>query len=128
MNVRKILVVDDELPIRQAFARAFSRQGYAPQTASNAEEALDLMRKEPAQVLFLDLDLPGMNGVTLCRSIRKQWPWSIVIAVTGFASLFELLDCREAGFEDYFLKPVSLSDLLAAADHAFQKIERWQKR
>ena len=42
--------------------------------------------------------------------------------------MFELVDCREAGFEDYFMKPISLEDLLGAAQHAFDKIERWQKR
>ena len=128
MKDKNILLVDDEKPIRDAFARAFQSQGYTVRTAANAEEALVLMRSEPAHVLFVDLQMPGMNGVELCRIVRKEWPWAIAIAVTGYASLFDLLDCREAGFEDYFIKPTPLAQLLEAAAHAFNKIERWQQR
>jgi CheY-like chemotaxis protein len=128
MGEQRILVVDDEAQIRDMFSQVFSRAGYSVQTAESAEDALDIMAKNPFQVLFLDLNLPGMNGVELCRKIRNGWPMAICIAVTGYASLFELSDCRDAGFEDYFTKPARLSDLLDAAGHAFKKIERWKKR
>ena len=127
MSEKKILVVDDEQMIRDVFAEALGRAGYLVQTAESAEEALEIMRKTPFWVLFLDLNLPGMNGVELCRQIRKDWAMAIAYAVTGYASLFEIHDCREAGFEDYFTKPVDLSVLLEAADHAFKKLERWKK-
>ena len=127
MSEKKILVVDDEQMIRDVFAEAFGRAGYAVQTEESAEEALEIMRKTPCWVLFLDLNLPGMNGVELCRQIRKDWAMAIPYAVTGYASLFEIHDCCEAGFEDYFTKPVDLSVLLEAADHAFKKLERWKK-
>ncbi len=128
MADKRILVVDDEKQICDLFSQVFSKAGYSVQTAESAEEALEIMAKTPFPVLFLDLNLPGMNGVELCRQIRKGWSMTICFAVTGYASLFELSDCRDAGFEDYFTKPASLSDLLAAAEHAFKKIERWKKR
>jgi CheY-like chemotaxis protein len=128
MVERKILVVDDEEQIREVFRQAFSKAGYIAQTAESAEEAIEVMGKSPAWILFLDLNLPGMNGVELCRQIRKDWPMAIPYAVTGYASLFELSDCRDAGFEDYFTKPVNLSDLLDAAEHAFKKLDRWKRR
>ncbi len=128
MIKQSILVVDDENSIRQQFAAVFSKAGYDVQSAGSAEEALRIMRKRPAEVLFMDLNLPAMNGLELCREVRKGWPWTIAVAVTGYASLFELVDCREAGFEDYFIKPVSLEELLSAAANAFKKIERWKQR
>jgi CheY-like chemotaxis protein len=128
MTEKKILVVDDEKLIRDLFEQAFTRAGYAVQTVESAEDALEVMKKTPISVLFLDLNLPGMNGIELCRQISKNWPMAISHAVTGYASLFEIHDCREAGFEDYFTKPVNLSDLLAAAEHAFKKLERWKER
>jgi CheY-like chemotaxis protein len=128
MNENRMLVVDDEKQIRDMYSQAFARAGYEVTTAESAEEALEIIKKEPYWVLFLDLNLPGMNGVELCRTIRKQYPLAIAYAVTGYASLFELSDCREAGFEDYFTKPASLSDLLEAAEHAFKKLARWKKR
>ncbi|MGD9973265.1 MAG: response regulator [Desulfatirhabdiaceae bacterium] len=128
MGENRILVVDDEKQILDLYSQAFSRAGYVVQTAESAEDALDIMAKTPVNVLFLDLNLPGMNGVELCRKIRSGWPMAVCYAVTGYASLFELADCREAGFEDYFTKPASLSDLRDAAEHAFKKIDRWKKR
>ena len=128
MTMKTVLVVDDEQTICLQFAKALSASGYDVRTAGNAEEALKIMAVTPAEVVFLDLNLPGMNGVELCRQIRKNWPWAITIAVTGYASLFQLVDCREAGFEDYFVKPMSLDDLLTTAERAFEKIQRWRQR
>jgi CheY-like chemotaxis protein len=128
MTEKKILVVDDEKQIRDLFEQAFSRAGYTVQAVESAEDALEVMKKAPISVLFLDLNLPGMNGIELCRQISKTWPMAISHAVTGYGSLFEFHDCREAGFEDYFTKPVNLSELLAAAEHAFKKLERWEER
>ncbi len=128
MKTNQILVVDDELNIREVFKDAFVQGGYSVVTAGSAEDALELIKETPFFVFFLDLKLPGMNGVDLCRQIRKDWPMAIVHAVTGYTSLFELHDCREAGFEDYFRKPVNLSELLSAADQAFRKLERWMAR
>ncbi len=128
MSEKRILVVDDEKQIRDMYSQAFARAGYEVTTAESAEDALEIFKKEQFWVLFLDLNLPGMNGVELCREIRKQYPMAIPYAVTGYASLFELSDCRDAGFEDYFTKPASLSDLVEAAEHAFKKLARWKKR
>ena len=69
-----------------------------------------------------------MNGVELCQQLRKNRPMDIIYAVTGYSALFELADCREAGFDDYFQKPVVMKTLLKAAQDAFEKIDRWKKR
>ena len=108
--------------------QAFSKAGYTVRLAESAEETLDILKDEKIQVMFLDLKLPGMNGLKLCRKIRKEFPIAIIHAITGYASLFELADCREAGFDDYFIKPVELEVLFKAAQDAFEKIDRWKKR
>ncbi len=128
MDEKKILMVEDEQPIRDMYSQAFSNAGYLVKTAKSAEDAIKILENERYWVMFLDLNLPEMNGVDLCRQIRSDYPMSICYAVTGYASLFELHDCRQAGFEDYFTKPASLLDLLDAAARAFTKIERWKKR
>ena len=127
MGEKQILVVDDEQSILNLYSQAFSREGYIVRAAKTAEEALEIFEQEQYWVLFLDLNLPGMNGVELCRQICKEWPMVIPYAVTGYASVFELAECREAGFEDYFIKPVKKSDLISAAEHAFKKLEKWKK-
>lgn len=126
MSDKTILVVDDETSILNMFELAFSQKGFKVKTAPSAEEALELLQTEKIHVMFLDLNLPEMNGIELCRAIKKQMPTAILYALTGYASLFELSDCRDAGFDDYFKKPVSMANLLAAAQSAFEKIDRWK--
>jgi len=126
MSEKTILVVDDETSILNMFELAFSKKGYHVKIAASAEEALGLLETEKIHVMFLDLNLPEMNGIDLCRTIKKQMPTAILYALTGYASLFELSDCRDAGFDDYFKKPVSMANLMAAAQAAFEKIERWK--
>ncbi|MDR3569405.1 MAG: response regulator [Syntrophobacteraceae bacterium] len=125
MNNRRIMVVDDEVSICEMMKRAFTGSGFEVETAGSAEKAIELIKSYKYLVFFLDLNLPGMNGIELCRSIRKDNPLTITYAVTGYARIFEAFDCRDAGFEDYFTKPVAIKTLLQAAENAFQKLERW---
>lgn len=124
----RILVVDDEEPIRKMLATAFAEIGFTVVLAGSAEEALEILKKERIQVMFLDLKLPNMNGLELCRQIRKDYPIACVFAMTAWTSLFELVNCRDAGFDDYFTKPVDLEMLFKTARDAFEKIERWTMR
>lgn len=120
-----ILVVDDEAAIRELLEKALTRSGYRVRTAASAEEALEILKQESILVLFLDLQLGGMDGVTLCRRIRRENPVGLIYALTGYTDLFGLLECRKAGFDDFFTKPVSLETLAKAAGDAFDKLERW---
>ena len=123
-----ILVVDDEKMIRDMLEKAMSRHGYTVVSAESAEEALDILNDQKILVMFLDLKLPGINGLELCLQIRNSIPMAIAYAITGYASRFELKDCRKAGFEDYFTKPVDLKTLFKAAEDAFEKLNRWQSK
>lgn len=122
---RKILVVDDEMSVRDLFEDAFCDIGYEVRLAEGAEQALDILKEEYIDVIFLDLKLFGMNGIELCRQIRNSKPISIIYAITGWSTLFEIEECREAGFDDYFTKPVKLDMLFKAVEDAFEKLDRW---
>ncbi|MBN1381523.1 MAG: response regulator [Deltaproteobacteria bacterium] len=124
---RKLLVVDDEMSIRELFQSAFSDAGYEVYLAENAEQALQILKEYNINLIFLDLRLFGMNGIELCRQIKKNNPISIIYAVTGWSGLFEIEECREAGFDDYFTKPLSLDLLFRAVEEAFSKLNRWKK-
>jgi DNA-binding response OmpR family regulator len=104
----------------------FSTAGYEVRTARNAEEALKILQTETIMVMFLDLRLPGMNGIDLCWKIREKDRISIIYAFTGFSTFYGLLECRAAGFDDFFVKPVSSKLLLKAAEDAFEKLGRWK--
>lgn len=127
MAKKEILFVDDELFILEMFKQAFTQIGYTVYLAESAEQALELLNEKYIHVMFVDLNLTGMNGLEFCQLVKKDKPLTIIYAVTGYASLFQLSECREAGFEDYFTKPVNLETLIKAADYAFEKITRWKK-
>jgi CheY-like chemotaxis protein len=127
MKKKEILFVDDESSVRMMIENAFTTAGYQVTLAENAESALQILKSRHFNVIFLDLNMPGMNGMELCKVIKKDKPLTIIYAITGYASLFQLADCREAGFEDYFIKPVNLEVLFKATQYAFEKIERWKK-
>ncbi|MCK5679416.1 response regulator [bacterium] len=126
--MKKILIVDDEKEICDLFSRALESFGYAVVTALSGEEALEILRKEKFRLMIFDLNLPGIDGLELCREARKLMPISIIFAVTGYASMFHFLDCREAGFDDFFIKPVSMKTLAEEVGIATRKIDRWLGR
>jgi DNA-binding NtrC family response regulator len=102
--------------------------GYKVRTAKNADEALKILKTETIMVMFLDLRLSGMNGLDLCWKIREMDKISIVYAFTGYSTFFGLLECRAAGFDDFFVKPVASKLILKAAKDAFEKLGRWKAR
>ena len=126
MAAQRILVVDDEQSIRSLFQKALSRKGYEVEIASSAEEALEMFGRDPFWVVLTDLRLPNMDGLELCRRINDDFPFAVLLAMTGFVSVYELSACREAGFEDLFIKPVNLQVVIGEIEHAFSKISRWK--
>ena len=125
---KKILIVDDDEAVRSLFEEVFGDSGYTVISAESATEALDILGHDTIDVIFLDLKLFGMNGIELCRQIRMLKPLSIIYAITGWASLFDIEECREAGFDDYFTKPIKLEFLFKAVEDAFEKLSRWSHR
>ena len=123
---KTILVVDDEPEIRTLLSKAFKLRGYTVLTAASGEEGLEVLSKNHCLVMFLDLNLPGINGLELCKKIKTDLPVAICHAITGYSSIFELAGCREAGFDDYFTKPAKLEMLFKAAEEAFDKLHRWK--
>ncbi|MBN1270085.1 MAG: response regulator [Kiritimatiellae bacterium] len=121
-----ILVVDDEESLRRLLAKIFANAGFTTRVAGSADEALALLAKEQILVMFLDLQLPGMNGMDLCRRIRKDQPVASIFALTGFASVYDLVECREAGFDDYFVKPFDPEVVVKTARDAFDRLARWR--
>jgi len=125
---KKILVVDDEVTVRDLLKDTFVNEGYDVRLAEGAETAFEILKEENIEVIFLDLKLFGMNGIELCRQIRKNNPLAIIFAMTGWAALYDIEECREAGFDDFFTKPVQTEMLLKAIDGAFERLDRWRKR
>ena len=125
---KTMLIVDDEVTVREIFRDFFGASGYQVLTAEGADNAIEILNDREIDVIFLDLRLFGTNGLELGRRIRKEKPLAILFAITGWAGLFEVEECREAGFDDFFIKPVEFEMLQNAVENAFERVERWRKR
>lgn len=127
MSDQKVLFVDDEKPLLTMLEKALSRAEYQVRTAQTADAAMSVLQTENIHVMFFDLNMPGTSGIELCRQVRRERPMDMIFALTGYASLFELSECREAGFDDYFKKPADLGLIKETIRTAFEKRRRWKK-
>lgn len=124
---KTILVVDDEQMILELLKEILNNAGYLVRCAVSGEEALKILKEESIWVCFLDLQMPEMNGVELCKKIKKISLIISVVAVTADTSTYDLVSCLKAGFDDYFKKPIDSKALLKTAEHAFARLQRWWK-
>jgi two-component system, OmpR family, KDP operon response regulator KdpE len=112
MDSRKILVVDDEYQISRVLKRSLQAHRYDVRTASNGESALDLFHDFHPDLIITDLQMPEMDGIALCREIRKlsQIP-IIVLSVKGEEKT--KVAALDAGADDYITKPFGMDELMA---------------
>jgi two-component system cell cycle response regulator len=106
-----ILIVDDDLSIRNTMQEYINNAGFASQTASTAEEALELIKINKYAVVITDIRLPGMGGLELTKVIKKA-NGSDVIVVTGYSDDYSYEEAINIGASDFVIKPVRLEELL----------------
>lgn len=123
--MKKILFVDDEETILEIYRDLLDQKEYQVFTASDGFEALNLLEKNVIPVMFFDLNMPEMSGLELCQKIRDNNSISIINAITGYSSLFELEEIRDAGFDDYYKKPIRLDELIMVIEDCFDRMDRW---
>ncbi len=108
----EILVVEDDERIRQALRLGLEDEQYRVTEAESAEHALELFARRPAQLVLVDVMLPGLDGFELCRSLRRSSDVPIII-VTARADSHDVVAGLEAGADDYVTKPFVLKELAA---------------
>ena len=124
MKNNKILIVDDEAPIRNMLKMALRRVGYQVRVAGGAEEALDILEQDQIPVIFIDLGLETMDGFELCELVRKDAPEAMIFALSGHASVFDPQDFKDAGFDGYNTKPIKIEKLYKIVKESFEQIEQ----
>jgi DNA-binding NtrC family response regulator len=117
-----VLVVEDEPRMRELLVRAVASWGLCTQGARSAEEALRTMRERPSDMVVLDLNLPGMGGMELFELIRRQWPDTQVIVLTGFGDLESARQAIHLDVVEFLTKPCHLGELEQAVDRARKRI------
>ncbi len=123
--MKKILFVDDEETILEIYEELLDKSEYKVYTALSGYDALKILDTNMISVMFFDLNMPQMSGLELCKKIRESNSISIINAITGYSSLFELEEIRDAGFDDYYKKPIHLNELIMVIESCFDKMDRW---
>lgn len=114
----RVLIVDDELPIRMLLARLVKTWGYSYRHCETAAEALAVMAADPADVLLCDVAMPEYDGLRLAEQVHMRWPRTAVIMCTGHEDAYTVQRSREAGAIGYVTKPLHPYLLREALDRA----------
>ena len=126
----RVLIVDDEAPIRLTMSALLERQGYQVMTAETGEAALALIYQRPFELLLLDLKMPGLDGMEVAQRARERQPDLTIIILTGHGSLDSAMDAIHVDVFDYVLKTADpeyvLGRVRAAVEH--QQAERRKQR
>jgi DNA-binding NtrC family response regulator len=120
-TLRTVLVVDDDDSLRTTVTEVLSAHGYQAVACRGAEDALERLQSEGADVVVSDLRMPGMKGEVLLQEVRRNFPAVPVIAVTAFGSVQDAMELTRAGAADYLEKPFRTQALLDALERALRE-------
>ena len=109
----ELLIVDDESAVRDSIARALKVDGHNVRTAADGLDALAELADDPVDVIILDVQMPRMNGLMLCRSLRATGDATPILMLTARTSIADRVDGLDAGADDYLVKPFALDELKA---------------
>ena len=123
----RVLIVDDEYQLLEAFKKKLTREGMEVFTASNGKEALSLIKQETLDIGLFDIKLPDTDGVQLLEKFREIQPTAEVIMLTGYASVDTAIRSMKLGAYDYLTKPVKLSELHTVILKAYEKKQLKEK-
>jgi two-component system OmpR family response regulator len=109
----RILVVEDEIRLARLLDQGLQEEGFAVDTAGSAEAALDWIASTLYDLVLLDLMLPGMSGIELCRRLRAQGNTTPILVLTARDAVPDRVAGLDAGADDYLVKPFAFAELLA---------------
>lgn len=121
MDKKAILVVDDEKNIRLTLSQSLESLGIPVQTAGDGEEALQKLREGLFELVFLDLKMPGMDGMDVLRRIKEGWPTVRVIIITAYGTIESAVEAMKLGAIDFVQKPFSPSEIREIAARVLER-------
>jgi DNA-binding response OmpR family regulator len=116
----RLLLVEDDDTVRDTLALNLRAEGYEVETAADGEEGLRLARQAPPDLLILDVMLPKLDGLTVCRMVRRESQVPILL-LTARGTETDKIIGLESGADDYIVKPFSLGELLARVRAALRR-------
>ncbi|PWH20156.1 MAG: hypothetical protein DDG59_00985 [Anaerolineae bacterium] len=117
----RILVIDDEAGIREGIKRGLTPQGYDVETAETGEQGLELFRKQPFDLVLIDVMMPGISGIDLIGEIHRIDPEAVCVIITGYATVEMAVRAIKEGAYDFLTKPFSVDDLLLVVQQGLER-------
>ena len=121
MDTCKVLFVDDDINFLETLMKRMKKRGVDVSGVGSGEDALKFLDGKPADVVVLDVKMPGIDGIETLRKIKKRYPLIEVIILTGHPSVEVGIEGMELGAFDYLMKPVDVDELLYKVQDAHKK-------
>ncbi|NLG84724.1 MAG: response regulator transcription factor [Firmicutes bacterium] len=121
--MKRILIIEDERPIAESIAFNLEREGYRVETTSDGRVGLQTILSSPPDLVILDLMLPGLDGIEVCRRVRAAGLTTPIIILTAREAEADRVLGLEMGADDYVTKPFSLRELLARVRSVLRRSE-----
>ena len=121
VSVARILVVDDEMIVCESLKRILEEEGYEAEDALSGKEAFEKMKANPFDIVITDLKMPGIDGMEVLRTFRKEYPDSIIIMITGFSTVETAVEAMKLGAFDYIPKPFTPDEVAVVVKKAIEK-------
>ena len=121
-NKVRLLLVDDEEGFRTAIARRLGKRGFVPVQASTGEECLEILGRDPVDVVVLDVKMPGISGIDTLKIIKQEYVKTQVILLTGNVAVSDGIEGIKSGAFDYLTKPIEIDHLVNKIKQAFEMI------
>jgi two-component system response regulator PhoP len=123
----RILLVEDEAPLRETLAARLKRDGFAVDAAQDGEEGMYLGREVPFDLAIIDLGLPKMSGMDLIRSLREAGQRYPILILTARGGWQDKVEGLKHGADDYLVKPFHVEELLARINALVRRASGWSK-
>jgi DNA-binding response OmpR family regulator len=123
-----ILLVEDDLELRQLVSQRLTEENYAVRTASTGTEALESVKQAVPDLVLLDVMLPELDGIEVCRRLRADFPLLYIVMLTARSQEMDRVVGLEVGADDYITKPFSLNELVARIRSALRRIRLTEER
>ena len=123
----RVLIVDDEKNIRLSLAAALRDLGVSLTPAETGEEALHLIKFQVFDLVFLDLNLPGIGGLDVLRALKRSQPGGQVVIMSGSGTIKNAVQAIKLGAVDFIQKPFGLQEFMATINVLMKKVEGDQK-
>lgn len=124
----RVLIVDDEKDFTELLSERLETRGFKTRIAFDGNEAISRLNEENADVVLLDVMMPGKSGVETLKEIKNSWPITEVIMLTGHGTVETAIEGMKLGAYDYLIKPTETEDLSQKITSAYQRKSDHEER